>query len=151
MSTMSKLGFAGLLVAIAGLSACGHARLVERNQSGGTFALEGDRNKAYEDARGQMAAHCGGPQNFQIVQEGEFVIGSDTSYGEDTSYGQNTATSKDGTRSSTAGGSSTSGGSSTRAATEWRVTYQCLGAMAPAPAPVAPAPAPAPGPGAPGY
>jgi hypothetical protein len=142
-----KLGVVGLVISSLAL-ACGSARLVTRDQSGGVFALEGDRGKAMEDAQSQMAAHCGGPGTYQIVQEGEVVIGEDTFVQEDTSYGSSTDKHKGGKH--TSGGSSTSASSSTRAATEWRVQYACVGA-ATAPAAPAPAPAPAPGPGAPGY
>jgi hypothetical protein len=134
---MMKLGkislFAGLF-AIA-LSACGSARVVQRTQTGGTVALQGDRNKAMEDARQQMDGHCG-PNNYQILSEGEVPIGTDTGQRNDT------VANNDGSVTQT-------GGTSTRTATEWRVSYQCGGA---APGPVAPAPmGPPPAQPAPGY
>lgn len=137
------------------LAGCGSARLIQRNQTGGVYALQGDRNKAMEQAHQEMAAHCGGPGSYQITQEGEEVIGQDTFQNSDTSYGEDTvagsATSASGNNSSTAAGSSTRGGQSTSAVTstrnavEWRVHYQCVGGQPVAPAP-APMPAPAPTP-----
>jgi hypothetical protein len=89
---------------------CGHARLVQRTQTGGTFALEGDRVKAMEDASAQMSAHCRGP--YTIVSEGENVIGSDTAQTDETFV------TKDGTVVKQKG-------RSTRDAVEWRVEYVC--------------------------
>jgi hypothetical protein len=98
---------------------CGSARVVKRTQYGGTIALQGDQNKAMEDAHAKMNAHCGS-QGYTITEEGEVVVGSDTAYGEDTEYDED--------------GSTTEGGSTTRDATEWRVTYECGQAGGPPPA-----------------
>jgi len=100
----------GLLLAAA-LAACGSARVVQRTQYGGVIALNGDRQKAYEQAEQEMARHCG-PGNFQVVREGEVPVGTDSMARSDT-YNNN-----DGTQTQTAG-------QSTRTATEWRVEYQC--------------------------
>lgn len=108
-------------------SACGHARVVRRNQTGGVLALEGARNKATEDAHRIMSEHCRGP--YTIVEEGEHVVGTDTAGGEETYVAE------DGTVV-------TEGGSSTREATEWRISYVC-GQSAPPPAGPANAPPPA--------
>lgn len=106
-----------LIVTLASLAVgCGYARLVNRTQTGGTFALEGERNKAMEDAAQQMAAHCRGP--YTVVYEGENVVGTDTSQSDETFV------TKDGTVVK-------QGGKSTRQATEWRVQYVC-GSVAPA-------------------
>lgn len=131
------------------LAGCGSARLIQRTPTGGVYALQGDRNKAMEQAHQEMAAHCGGPTSYQITQEGEEVIGQDTFHNSDTAYGEDTVaasgTSTSGNSSSSAGGSSTRGGqstsatTSTRQAVEWRVHYQCMSAAPPPP------PAPAPG------
>jgi hypothetical protein len=112
-------------------AACGTARLVNRNQYGGTLALEGDRGKAMERAHQAMAAHCG-PNNYTIVSEGETVVGQDSAASSETRQ------EKDGTVVQEAG-------QSTHDATEWRVAYQCNNAPAPGPAPVGPPPPP-PGP-----
>ncbi|HTJ41264.1 MAG TPA: hypothetical protein VL463_04185 [Kofleriaceae bacterium] len=124
------------------VAACGSARLVQRNQYGGVIALNGDRNKAMEQANQMMAQHCG-PGNYQIVSEGEVPVGTDTMSRSDTNYGQSTANSNDGQYSNTAGGATTTSGTSTRTATEWRVQYQC-GQGAGAPPPAGPAGPPAP-------
>jgi len=62
---------------IAMVAACGTARVIQRTQAGGnaggTIELEGDRNKAMEQANEEMAAHCG-PNHFTIVQDGEEEI-----------------------------------------------------------------------------
>lgn len=118
------------------LAACGHARLVNRTQYGGTLALAGgDRGKAMEDAHRKMAEHCG-PGNYTILREGETVIGQDTSAGSETRQ------EKDGTVVQEAG-------SSTRDAVEWRIEYQC-GNVAPAPmGPTTPPGPPPPPPGPP--
>jgi hypothetical protein len=119
-----------LLVAVAG---CGHARLVHRTQYGGTYTLEGDRNKAMEDAHAQITQHCQGP--YTIISEGEQVIGSDTAAGSETYVTEDGTVVKQ-------------GGASTRQATEWRLQYQC-GANQPIPSQPAPYGAPQPQPGDP--
>jgi hypothetical protein len=50
---------------------CGGARVVHVSQAGGVIALEGDRNKAVEQAHQIMADHCGGP--YKVLEEGEQV------------------------------------------------------------------------------
>lgn len=130
----------GLFVVLA---ACGSARVIQRNQSGGVIELSGDRGKAMEQANQEMAAHCG-PNNYQITQEGEEAIGTDTVMQEDTA--QDSRTSRNGRRSST--DSSTTQTTSTRTATAWRVHYQCNGAGGPPPA-APPGPPPGGDPGAP--
>ena len=133
----------GLLIV---LGACGSARVIQRNQNGGVIELSGDRGKAMEQANSEMAAHCG-PNNYQIVQEGEEAIGTDTFTREDTAT--DSATSRSGRRSST--DSTTTGQQSTRTATAWRVHYQCNGAGGPPPPGPGPAGPPPGGPPPPGY
>jgi hypothetical protein len=118
----------GLLLGLGLLSACGSARVIQRNQSGGVIELSGDRGKAMEQANQEMASHCG-PNNYQIVQEGEEAIGTDTYVREDTTT--DTAQSRSGRRS--ASDTTTTGQQSTRTATAWRVHYQCAGAGGPPP------------------
>lgn len=129
----------GLFVVLA---ACGSARVIQRNQSGGVIELSGDRGKAMEQANQEMSAHCG-PNNYQITQEGEEAIGTDTVVQEDTA--QDSRSSRSGRRQSTDTSSTTT--QQTRTATAWRVHYQCNGAGGGPP----PGPGPAPGgdPGAP--
>ena len=124
------------------LAACGSAKVIQQNQQGGIIELQGDRNKAMEQATQEMAAHCGGPGSFQIVQQGEEVIGQDTFVREDTATDQRT--SRRGRRSST--DTTTTGQSSTRNATAWRVHYACNSAGGPPPPGGAPGGAPPPPP-----
>jgi hypothetical protein len=128
----------GLFVVLA---ACGSARVIQRNQSGGVIELSGDRGKAMEQANQEMSAHCG-PNNYQITQEGEEAIGTDTVQQEDTA--QDSRASRSGRRSST--DTSTTSTTQTRTATAWRVHYQCNGAGGPPPGP---GPGPGGDPGAP--
>src|SRR5262245_27228239 len=65
--TMLRNVSLGLVLALA---ACGSARSIQRTPTGGIIELQGDQNKAMEDANAQMAAHCGGPQNVQITLQG---------------------------------------------------------------------------------
>jgi hypothetical protein len=113
----------GLVISLGVLAGCGSARLISRNGAGGVLELQGDRGKAMEDAHRQMAGHCG-PNNYQIVQEGEEAIGTDTFTQEDTQTG--TDVSRNGRHARS--GSTTQGQTSTRTATAWRVHYQCNGA-----------------------
>lgn len=114
-------------------SACGTARVVRQTQTGGEIALEGERQKAMEQAHAQMNAHCQGP--YTIVEQGEVVVGTDTARA-DESYVE-----EDGTVVN-------EGGESTRDATEWRIKYVCGNAAPPpAVAPDAPPPAEEPPPG----
>jgi hypothetical protein len=122
-----RTGGAALLAATL-LAACGSARYVNRTQYNGVIALEGDRNKAMEQAHQQMAAHCG-PGQYTILREGETVVGQDQVARSDSYVEED--------------GESQVASSSTRDATEWRVEYQCAGAP-PAPAPSAPAEEPYP-------
>jgi hypothetical protein len=112
---MTKLRMTLLGTLVLALAACGTARLISRDQTGGVIALDGDRGKAMEQASQMMTANCNGPYN--IVSEGEQVIGTDTS------QEQQTYVTKDGRMIN-------SGDKSTRNATEWRVKYAC-GAAAP--------------------
>lgn len=134
---LRKVSF-GLFVAAA-LSACGMAKVIQRTQTGGVIELDGDRGKAMEDARHQMDAHCG-PGNYQIVQEGEEAIGTDTVTREDSS--DTSQTSRSGR--TTTNDSSTVAQTSTRTATAWRVHYQCGGAAAAPPPPGGAMPPPPP-------
>jgi len=125
------------------LAACGSARVIQRTQAGGVIELSGDRGKAMEQANQEMAAHCG-PNNFQITQEGEEAIGTDTYSREDTA--SDSRSSRSGRRASS--DSTTTGTQSTRTATAWRVHYACGGAAG-GPAPMGEGPPPGPPPGEP--
>ncbi|MDX2092852.1 MAG: hypothetical protein SFX73_33610 [Kofleriaceae bacterium] len=129
----------GLVISLGVLAGCGSARVIQRNQAGGVVELQGDRGKAMEDAHRQMAGHCG-PNNYQITQEGEEAIGTDTFTREDTAT--DSAVSRNGRRASQ--DSTTTGQTSTRTATAWRVHYACNGAAG-GPPPGPPAGGPPPG------
>jgi hypothetical protein len=125
------------------LAACGSAKVIQRTQAGGVIELQGDRGKAMEQANAEMAAHCGGPGSWDITQEGEEAIGTDTFTREDTNAASQT--SRSGRR--TTSGSTTTGQTSTRTATAWRIHYTCrgaAGAMPPPPPPADGAPPPPP-------
>ena len=111
----------GLIMALA---ACGSARLIQQTPQGGTLELQGDRNKAMEDANNQMAAQCG-PNNYTIVQQGEEPVGTDTYTQADQSTTDRT--SRNGRRNTS--NTQTQEVTSTRTAVAWRVHYQCNGAM----------------------
>lgn len=122
------------------LAGCSGIRVVKASKAGGEIALIGNREDAMEKARLEMANTCGGPQNYEVLEEGETVVGqtTQTSGSQQTEQGHSWS-GRPATRTT---GSSTQ---ETRDATEWRVKYGCKGAAAPAPVP-APAPAPAPAP-----
>ncbi|MBX3156823.1 MAG: hypothetical protein KF773_12565 [Deltaproteobacteria bacterium] len=121
---------------VLALAACGSARVIQRNASGGVIELQGDRGKAMEDANSQMASHCG-PGNYRIDSEGEEVIGQDTV--SRTDEAQDTKTSRSGRRSST--DTTSTNTTSTRNATAWRIHYSCGGAGGPPPGPAGGPPA----------
>jgi hypothetical protein len=135
----------GLLIgSLMALAACGTARVVHRDQTGGVLELQGDRGKAMEQANQEMSAHCG-PGNWTITAEGEEAVGTDTVVREDQA--SDTKTSKSGRRSST--DTSTTQTQSTRTAVAWRVHYACGGAAVGAGGPPPGGPPPAePPPGA---
>ena len=70
-------------VMLAGLfamavAACGTARIVAKTPVGGTIELEGDHNKAMEQANQEMAEHCG-LSNFTVLSEGAEPVDPDGS------------------------------------------------------------------------
>ncbi|WP_437533977.1 hypothetical protein WME79_07800 [Sorangium sp. So ce726] len=56
----------------------GEIRVVRRTQVGGELALLGDREVAMRQAGQTMAMTCGGPGRYQIIEEGETVIGEES-------------------------------------------------------------------------
>jgi hypothetical protein len=64
---MSRLLSRGLIGAVLALAACGTARIVQKTPSGGVIELQGDHNKAMEQANEEMAAAC---PDFIVVREG---------------------------------------------------------------------------------
>lgn len=102
---------AAVAVAIAmGLTGCmGSAQMVKRDKAGGVLALKGDRDKAMDDAKAQMSAHC--PGGYEIVGEEMAKVGE--------------ATESEGDTEGTKKGSSTKASSVTSDVTEYRITYAC--------------------------
>jgi hypothetical protein len=64
---MPRLLPRGLIGAVLALAACGTARIVQKTAYGGVIELQGDHNKAMEQANEEMAAAC---PNFIVVREG---------------------------------------------------------------------------------
>lgn len=89
----------GVMMVLA-LAACGRAALIHRDPSGGIFKLGGNRGAAMNDARRQMADHCG-PGRFAVTEEGEEAVGTEVSWGRFWSR------------------------RSESTVTEWRVHYRC--------------------------
>ena len=100
-----------ILASTGSLTACGTARVVQRNPGGGTLALQGVREEAMKDAHVKMSSHCG-PGQYSVVQESEQVVGTQTVNSEEAKK------TKKGTVVN-------EGQSQTRDVTEWRITYQC--------------------------
>jgi hypothetical protein len=107
-----------LLVSTLGALAvgCSSVRVVKLSKQGGELALLGDREEAMEKAQAEMAAKCGGQDKFDIVEQGEVVVGE---------------VSKSSTRSSSRRGKRKTRGFSssstvTRDKTEWRVIFECV-------------------------
>lgn len=115
--TIFTLGAACLL----GLSACSGIRVVKASKAGGEIALIGDREAAMEKARGEMERTCGGPGNYEVVEEGEAVIG-------EVSDSQGSARAGHGVFGPSV---RTSEHTETTQKTEWRVKYACKGAAQP--------------------
>jgi hypothetical protein len=86
--------------------------MVKRNRDGGILALKGDRDKAMEDAKGQMSSNC--PDGYDIVGEEMAKVGEATESDEDVSVDKKKA--------------SKSGSSVTTDVTEYRITYECKNA-----------------------
>jgi hypothetical protein len=107
---MNKISFfAALALASLSLAACSSIRVVQKTPQGGVVALQGDREEAMQKAVTYMQSQC--PTGYQIVEEGEAVIGQDIQ----TETTQN--------RSRWGNSQSTRG--STTDKREWRVTYAC--------------------------
>jgi hypothetical protein len=131
-----KLSRKLLLGSLLALAACGAARVIHQDQTGGVIELQGDQAHAMDDATHQMAAHCGA-KNFTVVSQGEEPIGTDPITQQNRAT--DSTTSPNGRTASTDATATTP--QSPRTATAWRVHYQCAGAGAPPPAqPPPPAP-----------
>ena len=87
--------FVLLLAGLGCLQACGSARIFYQDQQGGTLILDGDEDKALEDAQAKMAAHCG-PGRYTIVRREMVAIGQEAYASQQTNYGEREARAKDG-------------------------------------------------------
>lgn len=94
------------------LVGCGSYRVVRKTATGGEVALEqqGTMGQSHEKAVEYIASQC--PSGYEIVEEGEAVIGSDT-----------TAQSADGR--DIFGRNVNRSASTTTEKREWRIKYQC--------------------------
>lgn len=111
MKAMVGIGVAGLLAtAVVG---CSSYRVVQKTPDSGVLALQGDRNAAHEKAEQYMASQC--PGGYDIVEEGEAVVGSTTQ--QQTSGGKTFF-----------GAPALNTTSNSHDTTEWRVKYKCKGA-----------------------
>lgn len=108
-----------ILVSSLGIFAvgCSSVRVVSLSKEGGELALLGDREGAMEKAQTEMALKCGGREKFEIVEQGEVVVGSVTQSRAQTSSRKGRRGSRRGYASST---------STTQDKTEWRVIFECL-------------------------
>lgn len=95
------------VTALATLSGCSGIRVVQKTQTGGTVALQGSEGGAREKADEYMRGQC--PAGYEVVEEGEAVVGSITSAQ---------------TNRTLIGPVTTARTSDTR---EWRITYKCNG------------------------
>lgn len=116
LPAMSRLLLSACIALTASATVgCGGARVVHRSQSSGVIALEGDRNKAMEQAHQLMAEHCGGP--YQIMEEGEHVVGTNRAQSTESYVNEEGEVIEE-------------RGEVTRDATEWRLRYTCGNAPA---------------------
>jgi len=115
-----------LLVVLGGaalmMTGCSGIRVVRASKAGGEIALIGDREAAMEKAREEMARVCGGPGNYEVVEEGEAVVGSVTDESGNATAGRGIFGNPT---------VRTNSHSETTQKTEWRVKYACKGATPP--------------------
>ena len=90
------------------LAGCSSIRVVQKTPDGGVVALQGVQSGAREKADDYMRAQCGG--EYAVIEEGEAVVGSDTTSRKTSSFL----------------GPTTQAQSTDR--TEWRITYRCKNA-----------------------
>ncbi|MEZ4288658.1 MAG: hypothetical protein R3A47_11070 [Polyangiales bacterium] len=102
-------------VLVSGCS--GSASVVRRDQIGGTLALRGNMDRAWDSAEAQMSAHCGGP--YQIVSENRNVVGETSSASDGTYFNTN--------RYSSSANVQSYGSATTQELYEQQVTYRCGG------------------------
>lgn len=118
------LPFIGFSVVFGAGCVHGSYRVVKKVPSAGELALVGPQEEARQKAEGYMKDQC--PQGFDILEEGEAVIGQNSTSQTNVQRGWL--------------GPQANSSSSTEDKREWRIKYQCKGA---GPAPAAPGAAPA--------
>lgn len=89
-------GFSAAFVAVLFSSGCmlGSAQIRYQDQAGGVLVLDGDQNKAMQDAQQKMAQHCG-PGNYQIVKRETVKVGTEQYAQSNTNYGERTDRARD--------------------------------------------------------
>ncbi|WP_437289496.1 hypothetical protein [Sorangium sp. So ce406] len=107
--------FALSATAGCGLKPYGDVRVVRRTKVGGELAILGDREVAMQKANTTMATTCGGPESFEIVEEGETVVGEESTSESSEQREKDFFGPKRRKQEST----------STTQKTEWRVKYEC--------------------------
>lgn len=109
---MKKLMWLGVgVLGVGAAFGCSSIRVVQRTPAGGVVALVGDREGATEKAQEYMRSQC--PKGFDVVEEGEAVVGQDIQTESRESRGFL------GPQTSTRG--------STTDKREWRIKYACKG------------------------
>lgn len=93
----------------------GDVRVVRKTKVGGELAILGDREVAMQKASSTMATTCGGPDSFEIVEEGEVVVGEESVSESSERREKDFFGPKRKRQEST----------STMQKTEWRVKYEC--------------------------
>jgi len=130
----------GGLLALASLTAqaCGSSRVYYQDTQGGVLILQGDEDKALDDAGGRMSSHCG-PQGYDIVKREMVTVGSEAYASQKTDYGERERRAKDAEVAATRDGfvaaedeqrqkqgtSTTNAVSGVREVRETRITYAC--------------------------
>jgi hypothetical protein len=92
------------------LTGCSSIRVVKKTQDGGVVALQGVQSDARQKADEYMRSQCSG--DYEVVEEGEAVVGSDTTSRQTSGFLGPQTQSKSTDRS------------------EWRITYKCKNAKA---------------------
>jgi hypothetical protein len=72
----------------------GSAKVRFQDQQGGVLVLDGDENKAMQDAQNKMAQHCG-PGNYEIVKRETIKVGEEQYANSNTQYGERTDRARD--------------------------------------------------------
>lgn len=117
--------------ALPGLTACGHAQVVDQSYvepRGGVLALIGSEDKAMEDAEKKMAAHCGAGK-FRVERRTMAVVGmasystTQTNYEEQETGGEENSAKE---QRELSGGETSSTVTESQETRELRLSYACL-------------------------